>query len=174
MNKKHEKCSFPECTAPHRRNGYCANHSQKFKRGTLFLEKTEKLCLEEGCGRKHYSKGFCLRHYRKEERKKISNRASEFRSNYESGNINFTYKEHSTWARSVKRYFGNECMICGWNKASCDAHHIIEKSKGGLNTLQNALVLCPNHHAEVHANLFTIEQLQKTNTTAIELKTEEI
>src|SRR5713101_3591688 len=33
-------------------------------------------------------------------------------------------------------------------KQDLQVHHIIFQEKGGLNTEENAVVLCPNHHAE--------------------------
>jgi HNH endonuclease len=170
MNKvKYIGCKFESCDKPHRRNGYCANHSQKFKRGTLGLIKTVRLCSIENCGRKHYCKGFCLRHFRRDERRRIATRATNFRSNYEIGDLAFTYKEHSSWSKAVKRYLGDYCMICGWNEAPCDTHHIIAKSKSGLNTLKNAIVLCPNHHKLADIGILTVVELQVINSKAVQL-----
>lgn len=53
------------------------------------------------------------------------------------------------------------CAICGWNKASCDVHHIIPVSYGGKNEITNLITLCPNCHRMVHRNLISEEKLKK-------------
>lgn len=166
-----KKCLVENCSAPHRRNGYCTNHSQKFKRGTLFLEKVEKLCSTKDCNEKHYSKGFCLRHYKQVQRNELSVKVGLRSTEFDRGNINFEYTATVAWSRAVKRIFKNQCMICTWNSGPCDAHHIIEKSKNGPNTLQNAIVLCPNCHSCAHNGKLTIEFLQDINKKAIEALT---
>lgn len=60
------------------------------------------------------------------------------------------YKNRAAWAKAAIRKFGNGCQLCGWDKARCDVHHIIKKSDGGLHTLSNARVLCPNCHRIEH------------------------
>lgn len=60
------------------------------------------------------------------------------------------YKTRHAWAKAVIRHYGNHCERCGWNKARCDAHHRIRKSKGGLHTVANGIVLCPNCHRIEH------------------------
>lgn len=61
------------------------------------------------------------------------------------------YKTRHAWAKAAIKKFGNKCQKCGWDKARCDVHHKFEKAKGGLNTLDNAEILCPNCHREHHA-----------------------
>jgi hypothetical protein len=60
------------------------------------------------------------------------------------------YKTRHSWAKAAIRKYGNKCMECGWDKARCDVHHRIRKAIGGLHTLTNALVLCPNCHRVHH------------------------
>jgi DNA-directed RNA polymerase subunit RPC12/RpoP len=53
------------------------------------------------------------------------------------------------------------CAICGWNESTCDIHHIVERSKGGTNELNNLICVCPNHHRVIHNEAkFSIEELQ--------------
>lgn len=47
-------------------------------------------------------------------------------------------------------HFG--CSNCGWDKAQCDMHHIIPKSKGGTDSYDNLTWLCPNCHRLAHRN----------------------
>jgi hypothetical protein len=60
------------------------------------------------------------------------------------------YKTRKAWADGVVRTRGNRCERCGWARARCDVHHIVSKAEGGLNTIENAIVLCPNFHREEH------------------------
>ena len=44
------------------------------------------------------------------------------------------------------------CSNCGWNKTTCDLHHIIPKSRGGKDSHENITILCPNCHRLAHEN----------------------
>jgi predicted HNH restriction endonuclease len=51
------------------------------------------------------------------------------------------------------------CEVCGWkidkvlgtNGDGLEIHHIIPVSKGGKDTMDNTIVLCPNHHKIIHS-----------------------
>jgi hypothetical protein len=60
------------------------------------------------------------------------------------------YKTRQSWANAAVRLYGNKCERCGWAEARCDVHHRIPKARGGLHTLANAVVLCPNCHRIEH------------------------
>lgn len=60
------------------------------------------------------------------------------------------YRQSHAWGRALIRERGNRCELCGWDKARCDAHHRVPKYRGGQNTLSNGIVVCPNHHRELH------------------------
>ena len=62
------------------------------------------------------------------------------------------YKTRHGWAKAAIREYGNKCDQCGWDAARCDVHHRVPKSLGGLHTLDNAIVLCPNCHRVIHEN----------------------
>lgn len=59
----------------------------------------------------------------------------------------------------MRRRFGDKCMICGWEEATCDAHHIIPVKLGGKNKIENMVVLCPNHHRLANLDIITQEKL---------------
>jgi 5-methylcytosine-specific restriction endonuclease McrA len=61
-----------------------------------------------------------------------------------------TYATKSSWMKAVRRWHGDTCMRCGWAETACDAHHLVAKGNGGMNTLDNAIVLCPNCHRLAH------------------------
>ena len=60
------------------------------------------------------------------------------------------YKTRQSWAKAAIRLHGNNCQRCGWKEARCDVHHRMQKALGGLHTLDNAIVLCPNCHRVHH------------------------
>lgn len=61
------------------------------------------------------------------------------------------YANNKAWGTAVIRERGNKCEKCGWDKARCDVHHRVAKADGGLNTIENGIVLCPNCHRLEHA-----------------------
>jgi len=60
------------------------------------------------------------------------------------------YTQKHSWSKAVIRVKGNKCERCGWNRAKCDTHHIVPVSYGGMHTISNGSVLCPNCHRELH------------------------
>lgn len=60
------------------------------------------------------------------------------------------YRTRHAWAKAAIRHYGNKCERCGWDSARCDVHHREHKARGGLHTLANAIVLCPNCHRIEH------------------------
>lgn len=63
-------------------------------------------------------------------------------------------------------HFGKKCMVCGFD-AVVQVHHITPYREGGKNTVDNVIVLCPNHHAMADLNLITREELFTLNRAAI-------
>lgn len=60
------------------------------------------------------------------------------------------YKTRHAWAKAAVKHYGNRCEKCGWSAARCDVHHRHHKADGGLHTIENAVVLCPNCHRIEH------------------------
>jgi len=60
-----------------------------------------------------------------------------------------------------------KCPLCGWDKASLDLHHIINKKNGGSNDNSNLVPLCPNCHRMVHEGKYKNELLIKFNLEII-------
>lgn len=60
------------------------------------------------------------------------------------------YKTRHGWSKAVIAHYGNRCQECGWDKGRCDAHHRTPKAQGGLHTIANGVVLCPNCHRVHH------------------------
>lgn len=57
-----------------------------------------------------------------------------------------------------KRAISNEssCRVCGYDKVT-HVHHIDGDRKNG--DMNNLVVLCPNHHYEIHYGVSTLEEL---------------
>lgn len=69
------------------------------------------------------------------------------------------YANKGAWNKAMRRLYPDACMICEWDKASCDTHHIQSRANGGEFTIDNGVILCPNCHRLVHAEIITTEDL---------------
>jgi len=78
-----------------------------------------------------------------------------------------TYANRSSWMKALNRIYKPCCMICGWDKAPCDCHHIIERKNGGKNELNNGIILCPNCHRLVHFGQFNTDTLLLHRSKAV-------
>ena len=62
---------------------------------------------------------------------------------------------NSTKVRKLKGLLledrGHKCEMCSFNNVNIlQVHHIIERSNGGSNDLENLQLLCPNCHCTIH------------------------
>ena len=73
--------------------------------------------------------------------------------------FNHVFNKTSTicWKQALVYYHGYKCFVCDYDKI-VEAHHIIPLSKGGTTTVRNGILLCPNHHAEVHNELLDLTE----------------
>lgn len=54
------------------------------------------------------------------------------------------------------------CSICGWNKSTCDIHHIIPRKNNGSDEISNLIIVCPNCHRIIHnSNVYSEEYLKE-------------
>lgn len=67
----------------------------------------------------------------------------------------------NAWKRALVEKYGHKCMICGYTTI-VEAHHIIPRHEGGKSSTENGVLLCPNHHAEAHAELLNLIALLKS------------
>ncbi|WP_448043753.1 HNH endonuclease [Bradyrhizobium liaoningense] len=91
----------------------------------------------------------CLNHTRAQNKRQPGGAWNEGKS-YAIGNGEHCYKTRHAWAKAAVRHYGNKCERCEWDAARCDVHHRKPKAKGGLHTIANAVVLCPNCHRIEH------------------------
>jgi hypothetical protein len=69
---------------------------------------------------------------------------------YQNHSDERAYKSKKSWAAAVRRVKGGKCERCGWDKALCDVHHKVPRAAGGINTISNGEVICPNCHRVEH------------------------
>lgn len=116
--------------------------SCSLKKYYLTKQKYKYIC--EKCNKEFY------RFYKFKENRKI--RCDECKRKVKHSNNNFNnIKELSK--RTISKIFKRlkiKCSICGWNKATCDIHHILPRKSGGTDDNSNLVILCPNCHRMVH------------------------
>lgn len=158
-------CTVEGCANKHHGKGFCKKHYN-----INILEANTSKCNIENCINligKNGAKGLCTKHYHRQKRNgdplltnRIRNCAStkEYMNNISKEDLdNYIFKDHAQWSNACKLHYGDKCSQCAWNEVTCDVNHIISKAKGGLNTISNGEVLCPNCHAKKHRRL-PIEQ----------------
>jgi hypothetical protein len=151
-------CKFPDCDKKHHGKGYCKSHYTK-----MIMHPNPNKCKIEDCENEIGigAKGMCPMHYTRDKRngspaKVTRNRAyksllAHLKENYPGDTfLDFAITDRAHWARVCKSYYGDYCHECGWNETSCDVDHIISRKEGGLNTIRNGQVICPNCHAIKH------------------------
>lgn len=56
----------------------------------------------------------------------------------------------------LQQVYDGRCQICRWDpvdeygKPLCEGHHIQWLSRGGDDTMDNLMLVCPNHHRAIH------------------------
>jgi 5-methylcytosine-specific restriction endonuclease McrA len=58
-------------------------------------------------------------------------------------------EEYKALCRQVLARDGYKCVYCGLRN-NLHVHHIVYRSAGGPDTLENLVTLCHKHHEEVH------------------------
>src|SRR5579885_783425 len=67
-----------------------------------------------------------------------------------------------SFRRSVFREYNNRCYVCGFSVPQVlRVHHLVPVSLGGVDTLENLVLLCSNCHALVH--VFSSERFSGKN-----------
>lgn len=71
----------------------------------------------------------------KQSHSKVSKRRLSLKSIYEVSS--------RTRQKMLTRMGINKCVVCGWDEATCDVHHIAGRM---CHDHKNLMLLCPNHH----------------------------
>lgn len=80
-----------------------------------------------------------------------------FRSLENNPNWKGSLCNNDKYAKNAFRYYKGECTICKLNKKIClQVHHIDSDRKNG--DVDNLIILCANHHCEVHYGDLIITQ----------------
>ncbi len=68
------------------------------------------------------------------------------------------YQRNRSIIKNLQEMYAGRCQICAFDpisvygvNAAC-AHHIHYLSRGGSDVIENLILLCPNHHAVIHAD----------------------
>lgn len=64
-----------------------------------------------------------------------------------------------TICKVLKRLNKMLCSNCGWDKATCDVHHIKGRKIENPHAHSNLTLLCPNCHRLAHAGVIPVEML---------------
>lgn len=125
--------------------------------GSKTIKKSSSLCAGKAssCG--------CIRGTTKAYATKAPNKGRR----YTIKTVDEVFSSRKAWAEAARLARGDVCEVCGWGIAPCDVHHRTPRSQGGLNTIENAIVLCPNHHREAHA--VGLNEVLSSNIDAAEL-----
>ena len=109
----------------------------------------------ESCG-----KEFTTEHAIKKGRRIHCDECKQKRSHYKNDITSILDVSKRTVTKILHRS-NKGCSICGWNESTCDIHHVIPRSKGGNNDLDNLIVVCPNCHRIIHtSNKYSTEFLK--------------
>lgn len=99
----------------------------------------------------------CTFNIKRRKKKKYCSQSCAAKSS-NRGRVGIKYESDDNFKKRLVRKYGTKCAVCGYN-ISVDAHHIEYHSKGGSDHLENGILLCPNHHREVHLKIITKEEL---------------
>lgn len=68
------------------------------------------------------------------------------------------YTRNRSLVKELQSIYSSRCQICAFDPIAVyqvnasHAHHIHYLSRGGLDVLENLILLCPNHHSAIHGD----------------------
>lgn len=79
--------------------------------------------------------------------------------------VSYTYgrakrRNHQRRFRALLfRHYEAECWVCGFDQVEIlEAAHLVPDADGGLPTVENGRLMCPNHHRALDAKLFHLNE----------------
>lgn len=78
---------------------------------------------------------------------------------YQKSKRKRTAVESKQFQKRLLRLYGYKCAICGYDKF-VNCHHVERWAKTENNSVENGIVLCPNHHAEADYGIISPEELR--------------
>ena len=92
---------------------------------------------------------------------------SKIVGNYTKGkykkNIKSILDVSSRTTSKILKRLNIKCSICGWDKGTCDIHHINGKKIDNFNDHNNLTYICPNCHRLVHEGKINNNELKTLN-----------
>jgi hypothetical protein len=67
-----------------------------------------------------------------------------------------SYSRNRQLVADLNEFYAGRCQLCGFDSPSvysvesAEAHHVIYRSRGGPDEMENLVLLCPTHHTVVH------------------------
>ena len=74
-----------------------------------------------------------------------------------------SYPRNRQLVAELNEFYLGRCQMCGfdsptvYNAESAEGHHIIYRSRGGPDVMENLVLLCPNHHTVIHGTEATFD-----------------
>jgi len=93
-------------------------------------------------------------------RKRILRWGLKMREREVGGKFKRTTTHYRRFQKTILRHYGYKCAICGYDKF-VNCCHIEKRAYSGDDTIENGIVLCPNHHAEFDYGLISLEEIKK-------------
>ena len=157
-------------------NCSCSHCSKGIYRRPKDIERFDNVFCSNKCyglaNRKTSVCKSCGTHFRPE--KKTSVYCSRSCANVGRTGLKYTKQKARNSSKlrleKLKKNFGFEsCMVsgCRYNK-TFDVHRLVEGKNGGKYEIGNMFAICPNHHAEFHRGLITLEKINDSTLCAIE------
>ena len=143
------------CEKKHHARGYCKAHYMQY---VLKPRYAKMVCSVDGCDAPVSSDSgklrMCSKHYTRVKRNGDPHtcRIRRWAScrDAEGDPLDVEHKR-PIWAAACLGYYGDTtCMKCRGETTTPEVHHRVQISDGGINTVRNGIVLCPNCHRAIH------------------------
>jgi hypothetical protein len=74
-----------------------------------------------------------------------------------------SYPRNRQLVDELNHTYAGRCQLCAFDSPtlysvdSAEAHHIVYRSRGGADVMENLVLVCPNHHTVIHATDATFD-----------------
>jgi 5-methylcytosine-specific restriction enzyme A len=74
-----------------------------------------------------------------------------------------SYPRNRRLVSELNGFYAGRCQLCAFDSLtlysveSAESHHIVYRSRGGPDIMENLVLLCPNHHTVIHATDATFD-----------------